>query len=348
VLLLVPVGHQEVLDVLRPEPGECLVGPTSPAGWTAVWRASEPAALLAKAGPYVGLERRGRTGFAIWVVARAGAHECALGSGRTHGGDVARTAELLGGLFGAADRTEALVEILSSAAHPDDLLNRLSEALDGFPEVTATEPDRSVVAIPGEAGGARLAATLAGPAHLTTCAGWALLTPAEDPSRCGALAGAASGLGRGVALSLWRGAGGQCGVTLFEDGRPVDSVAWGSGWHELGRPRAAVADDLGRRLAGHVPAGQDPAELAELLGATSWEGDPLAVLSRLVGLPATTVEVLDGEPGVETELVARTSPARAAVTAPRHGGPAQWARLLWLRGRGAGRPSHPGHAPRVR
>ena len=329
VLLIAHLVQAEVIDWAERSRVDGSVGPTSGSGWTALWWEQSgapdvttcPGAYLAVVDADDALTLHVRTADRrvlrrVWPANR----------GVDPGNAPEEVAAELAGLFSSGEEKAALRALLERELDdPDDLLQALDEILD-LPELEEPRPPHTAVAHRGDPALARLAASIAGPAYVSAGRdGWTTLSPAgEEPEAAFVLAAALSGAARrrDAELLVWRN-GAACGWQLWARGNPVASSDWNTAWCLVSSDPMGDEAEAVRRLVALATGPVEEGYLRALLRRRRSDGDPLAELADLLGLPGELLDALErpetfrGSAGVA--LVERVPPHRAVLAQVRGG-----------------------------
>lgn len=310
------------------------IGPTSAAGWTAVWLEAGDELRLTDGHDHLMLEADAsgwEWGLVLGNVSSTSPKPPLTLTADRDPSDVETMATALVDTFGPPGVEHSVREALSDESTDlDDVLTRLSDVLD-WPPLVEPEPQRSVVLHRGDRVAVRMAASIAGPAMLVDAGdGWVAASPVgDDPELTDPLAAAVSAGDRRRAptLVLWRD-GDACGYQVWRRGLPDSSWTWGSRWRFLPESDLALETRAVASLTAALRQEIDAPLLRALLRRRE-TGDALAELVELLRLPEVSLTLLDVDPtdaelagASGRELVERTSARRAWVTAVRS--PAPW------------------------
>lgn len=288
------------------------VGPTAPSGWTAAWVEEE----VALPGHWDRV-LLGEVGDPRVVRVRAGGSERRF-AWSAHDGSIPEDvpvaiAATLGMPGAAASFRLALAEHLlgeTTAEEEDLVLYQVAEALGalqgGLPELE-NGTSRELLLDRGDASRRHELA------EQFACGeeGWVLTeiggdwftvhspgTPEIGPGPLDL--DSASGEDHPV-LVLWRGSG--SGAVLEDREDLMELIQWNTGWVEQiddSAERAPTAAALGEAFG----AGTGAPHLHDLCAARTVDGDPLAQLLDLLGIPRTALMVLDGDPSAPEPMLA--------------------------------------------
>lgn len=233
-------------------------------------------------------------------------------------------------MFGALDRVNDLEELLSDAEHDvESLVTGLVEILE-LPELMEQGACSAGVFCRIEDSIVRLASAMAGPTWLIEAGGgWRVAQSADGGDEADfanaelAAAISAAGPRRDRALLLWRD-GDAAGFTVWRRGSVEAGHSWNSRWRGLEDDELALVRETACVTGLAAVAGEDLhlPSLRALLRRSDHAGDPLAALAHLLGIPQSSLAVLDqsGRPreGLGAELVKRSSSIAAWWAAVRH------------------------------
>lgn len=300
MLALVRAPHPAVVSALQAD-GVGIVGPTAASGWTAVWLPDAERVL--PLGDVVSIEEDDDGDLTLGVHA----------SGRSHvwtwscdpedrsPSEVQDASRSLCEVFGRPERERELADLLQDVPGAEDVASSLDLVL-GLPALDEPAHERAVALTRADRTAAHVAArVLAGEigrtGFVTLEHGWSAIRPLDAADAhemvTPTLAAGADGRHR-AALSLWRGPGGTSGFLIALGPDEVSAVAWNTDWRDLGTEGWEHRDAVATTLAEHVGTGDvDVAELRALVRARTWNGDPLAHLAFLLGLPRTALAILD-------------------------------------------------------
>jgi hypothetical protein len=305
VLILARASQEAVVAALAGADAD--VGPTSSAGFTAVWcTGDEPILALTGTADLVAVWDEPEEGHVVLHLSLDGAEQDQvwplLRASEPAPPTSARSGALADGLarfFGTAapSALAAGLESVRGAEHVTDLLE------EHF-ELPALDPvqRRAVTVHRGRTSDARIAGRLAArgdsPVEVTHVGdGWTVLgTDHAGVQQIVSLAVAAAAGRRDVVLHLWRGDGPAAGFELVHREHVVAHGSWDDGWRRVvdedWQHRDAAAEVLARRVGGEI----DMPALRSLLRARTRSSDPLARLVDLLGAPTAVLDVLDGTP----------------------------------------------------
>lgn len=302
VLLLVQATHERVVALIDSLGGDAHVGPTSPAGWTAVWWSGAEGNVEDPALPRPFVVIDGSMDGARLVVhpADTDAAEVRWFPGEARG-PVALVAELLAAMLAAHDRLEDITSVLEEPdLDPVSLIEELGQLLT-LPELDPSPPDRGVVLHHGDVTFVRIAAAIKGPARLLDVGeGWTALAPAEGGVGPDELAAAVSAGGsrKDRTVLLWR-SGAAAGVAILRRGALGGRSSWNEEWTFTGPQVREIEPSAVKAL--RWAAGQDVDEptLRALLRRRAPTSDPLLELVGLLGLPTESLALMDAPDTVQ-------------------------------------------------
>lgn len=178
MLIIMKLAQEDVILAAEACAVVANVGPTSPAGWTALWSLDASAVASSLVGVRHFLVEETPDGPRLSLAAANGTHilEGFWDPQGQGSGQVVVMASALSELFQATDRQGELEELLrEEPSDADQLIERLALALE-LPELIEPEPTRAAVAFRGDPAIARFAAALVGPAYLQSGSeGWSVL-----------------------------------------------------------------------------------------------------------------------------------------------------------------------------
>ncbi|WP_418274931.1 hypothetical protein ACNHYB_08585 [Isoptericola jiangsuensis] len=328
MLILARASQDDVVSALGPVDAD--VGPTSATGLTAVWcTGDEPIRALTGAVDLVAVWDEPDEGHVVLHLSRDGVDRDAVWplhlSADPQPPSTRARDDLSTDLcaFFGVDARPGLAPAMADVRRAEHLTDLLEEHF----EVPVLDPvrTRAVTVHRGHPSDSRIAARLTaggGSGVEITPVGerWTVLD-AGDPGvqQVVTLATAAAGSRRAVVLQLWRGDGAAAGFELVHRDHVIAQGSWDDGWRrsadEDWPARDAVAEVLARRVGGEV----DLPALRALLRARTRTGDPLARLVEVLGIPAATLDVLDGTSTAPAEVAEPAGPWRVLWDESRRG-----------------------------
>jgi uncharacterized membrane protein YdcZ (DUF606 family) len=338
MLVVVRTSQRQVSAWLEGKGGPAEVGPTSAAGWTALWwweGPSDPAVLGELRCDFLVLvEDQDADEFMLLSGPRTAVPSRFAGNSTESAPEVAAQ---LCAMFGTDDDRPAVEQILRSASSTRDALEGVASVLE-LPEFVWGDFDASVVAIRANAHDVWLALAVAGPAYMSPeLAGWTLVVPVrgEDVLDAHGLASVVSAVvGRkGLVLTCWR-RGVQAGFTSHRKGEVEVVWTWNSPWVTVSADEIDIEREIGDFVRAHAREPHEAVDVRGMLRRRGSEPDPLTAFVSMLGIPAEVLSLLaspDTPFRERLELVEKRSVRRAWLGA--------WVRSLrtdtWSRHRGA-------------
>ncbi|HET9633750.1 MAG TPA: hypothetical protein VFP73_15225 [Terrabacter sp.] len=326
MLLLVHAPRPRAVAILRDAAIPGRVGPSSATGWTAAWLDESADALPVRPAESHVVLSEGGDGLTIGIhpadgeptlVARRWSEPLARSD------EAAAALTFLFGLRGDA-RPEDVAETLAGDLDLEALLWDLERLLE-LPPLEPPPPDRSVVVTRCDPSLVRLLARTQGPLRLVRRDDWILVAPTDEVADLTDTGWALADAGgsRDVTILLWR-RGLHQGFRIAR-GRRAASWDWNDPWQGVGLPHEdpTAAAEAVQALSPHPLSPDDASRLRALLHRPGPE--PLAELTRLLGLPPVASQVLSQESDVPLDGEERLEPAplprgllEAMVEAYRH------------------------------
>ncbi|MET0999169.1 MAG: hypothetical protein ABWX73_10670 [Marmoricola sp.] len=326
MLAIVRTPQREAVVWLEAQRGEGRtgVGPTSAAGWTAIWWWDDgyvdPVALRSLAPAFLAIiaRREDQDELVVSHPMTGVPSRFAIGSADANARE---SATRLCSLFDDCGDPESIVSLLESADSWIDLLVGLHAELD-LPETGDAEPDTVVVAHRGDPEHTRMAVRMVGPAYLLRTGRWSLVVPVpddEDAHDADVLAAVVSaGAGRkDMVLSCWR-RGAESGFECFRKGESEQAWTWNSRWVVVSRHEVETEEAIAAFIRAQAPDPPDGLTVRTMLRRQGSDPDPLDQFMTMMGLPSEALALLgprDDSWRDRLELVERRSAWRATVEA---------------------------------